>query len=64
MDTTHIAGPVWAVLSVDGWIIAYLIDADTHRWERQHRYPPQPTAVEAVRAYWAGLASSTVGGVP
>jgi hypothetical protein len=64
MDNQHIAGPVWAVLAVDGWIIAYLIDADTHRWERQYRYPPQPTAAEAVRAYWAGLASSTVGGVP
>jgi len=55
---------VWAVWAVDGWIIAHLLDDLDQRWERQHRYPPQPTAAEAVRAYWAGLARSTVGGVP
>jgi len=60
----HIAGPVWAVLGVDGWVIAYLLDDVEQRWQRQYRYPPKPTAAEAVRAYWAGLAGSTVGGVP
>jgi hypothetical protein len=64
MRPRHIAGPVWAVLAFDGWVIAYLLDDVQQRWERQHRYPPQPSAAEAVRAYWAGLAGSTVGGVP
>lgn len=64
MRPRHIAGPVWAVLGVDGWAICHLLDDLEQRWQRQYRYPPQPTAPEAVRAYWAALASSTVGGVP
>jgi len=64
MKPAHIAGPVWAVPSVDGWIIAYLLDDLQQRWERDYRYPAQPTAREAVRAYWAGQRRSIVGGVP
>jgi len=49
------AAPVGAVLGVDGWAICHLLDNLAQRWERQHRSPPQPTAAEAVRAYWAAL---------
>lgn len=60
----HVAGSVYVVWIGPAQWTAAIWCPDRQTYTPLAWMKPQQTAREARRAYWAGCASSTVGGVP